>query len=235
MLLASPSAKLRTCPSTKLRTGPSTKLRTGLAVPGPVVNFRVFSVAAAFAGVVLGLSAQAAEDCPRADLLEPAAQTISDSRPTLVWQPLPGVSRYRLRLQSRVPEGEIKAAIDTLVDGTQFTPPRPLADHRAVVKLLVTVACDAPPSLDTGRRIFIDTGLSCRMAPLELDEGTGLWSWPQVSGAVGYDVYRYAMPDGRLLSREETPRPTSFSIDSAVVVAVRARCANGYSDWKLAP
>jgi hypothetical protein len=194
-------------------------------------------MAAAVMGVALALSVHAADECARAELVAPAEHVISEPRPTLVWHPLPSVSRYRLRLQSRVPEGEIKVALDTLVDGTQFTPSRPLADHRAIVKVLVTPLCDQQPALDSGARFFIDTGLSCRMQPLTFDAGAGRWSWLPAAGALGYEVYRYAMPDGKLLGREETSRPLSFAVDGPVphAVAVRARCDNGYSHWQFAP
>ena len=181
--------------------------------------------------------AHAAHDCVPADLIAPAEHVISEARPTLMWRPLPGVSRYRLRLQSRVPEGEIKVALDTLVDGTQFTPSRPLADHRAIVKVLVTSLCDPQAGLDSGARFYIDTGLSCRMPPLAFDAKAARWSWLPAAGALGYEVYRYEMPDGKLLGREDTPQPLSFSVDGPVplAVAVRARCENGYSDWQFAP
>ena len=205
----------------------------GAAFPRCVVT--VVAAISAFPGHCA--PAHAADDCVRADLVAPAEQIISESRPTLMWWPLPGVSRYRLRLQSRGPEGEIKVALDTLVDGTQFTPARPLADHRAIVKVLVTSLCDAQSGLDTGARFYIDTALSCRMPPLAFDAGAGTWSWLPAAGALGYEVYRYEIPGGKLLGREETPQPLSFSIDGPVplAVAVRARCENGYSDWQFAP
>lgn len=194
-------------------------------------------ILAACGGLVLNCFAQTTADCLRAELLEPAQQTISDPRPTLVWRALPGVARYRVRLQSRVPEGELLAAIDTLVDGIRFTPPRALTDHRAVVKVAVTTACESPHSLDEGRRLYIDTGLSCRMAPLQADTRTGEWSWPPAPGALEYEIHRYAMPEGKLLGRERTQAPKSVAIQGPlpIVLAVRARCENGYSDWQFAP
>jgi hypothetical protein len=193
------------------------------------------AILAAGAGVALTCFAQTVEDCMQAEILEPAQQAISDSRPTLEWRALPGVSRYRLRLQSRVPEGELLTSIDTLVDGTRFTPPRALADHRAIVKIVVTAPCASPPDLDEGRRLYIDTGLSCRMAPLQPDTRTGEWSWSPTPGAVEYEIYRYAMPEGRLLGRERTQAPKSVATQGSTVLAVRARCENGYSDWQFAP
>jgi len=194
-------------------------------------------IGAAVTGAALALFVQAADDCTHAALVAPAERIVPESRPTLVWRPLPGVSRYRLRLQSRVPEGEIKVTLDTLVDGTQFTPPRPLADHHAIVKVLVTPLCDHQPGLDAGSRFLIDTGLSCRMRPLAFDAESRRWSWLPAAGARAYEVYRYAMPDGKLVGREEVLQPLSFSIDGPVplAVAVRARCDNGYSDWHFAP
>jgi hypothetical protein len=105
------------------------------------------------------------------------------------------------------------------------------------VKIVVTAPCESPPSLDEGRRLYIDTGLSCRMAPLQLDTRTGQWSWPPVPGALEYEVLRYAMPEGTLLGRERTQAPRSVATQGSVpmVLAVRARCENGYSDWEFAP
>jgi hypothetical protein len=185
--------------------------------------------------VVCAQLAHGADECGVAAIVEPAQRVIADTRPTFAWEALPGVERYRLRLHSRVPEGESLVTIDTLVEGLRFTPPRPLASRRAIVKVLVTAPCESPPALDTGVRLFLDAGLTCRMSELAYDDQSGAWHWNPVAGASSYEVLRYAMPHGELLERRELHAPVALRLERGTVVAVRARCTNGYSDWVLAP
>jgi hypothetical protein len=177
----------------------------------------------------------AADECPVARIVEPAEPVISESRPTFAWEPVPGVQQYRLRLQSRVPEGELLVAIDTLVPGTRFAPPRPLTSKHAVVKVVVSAPCESPPALDSGLRLLIDTGLGCRISHPTHDDATDTWEWPASPGASSYEVIRYAMPRGELMERQDVPAPVPLRIEGSDIVAVRARCASGYSDWVFAP
>jgi hypothetical protein len=184
---------------------------------------------AAFAATAADYS----DSCQPLPLLEPRESTIAQSRPTLKWQPLPGVQRYRVRLQSRVPEGELVASFDSVVAGSSFVPPRPLATHRAVVTVLVTASCEQAHQVGESGRFVIDTGLACRLDPLRQVPG-GAWTWDRAPDAIEYEVFRYAMPGGKLMSRSVVPTPVSLSAESGML-AVRARCTYGFSDLRLAP
>jgi hypothetical protein len=182
---------------------------------------------------VIATAADAGDSCQPLPLLEPREPTIAESRPTFKWQPLPGVQRYRVRLQSRVPEGELVASIDSVIEGSSFVPPRPLAAHRALVTIHVSASCEEVHPAGESGRLVIDTGLACRLDPLEEVSG-GAWTWDPAADAIEYEVFRYAMPSGKLLSRSAVPGPVSLSTESGML-AVRARCANGFSDLRFAP
>jgi hypothetical protein len=87
--------------------------------------------------------------CQSSGIVAPArGSTVADARPVLTWLVIPGAIRYRVEIESRVPEGRILVSLDTQVSGTRFQPPQPLTDHRAAVKVRVTAGC--PPD-DGGR------------------------------------------------------------------------------------
>ena len=121
-------------------------------------------IACILAGVAVGSVGYAEEHCPVVEMLEPAGGTIAESRPLFQWKPLPGVDRYRVRLQSRVPEGELLVSIDTLIEGTSFRPPRPLTSYRAIITVSITAAC-------TGGEV-VDSGVRKQAALLDLAEQT---------------------------------------------------------------
>jgi hypothetical protein len=191
-------------------------------------------IACILAGVAVGSVGYAEEHCPVVEMLESAGGTIAESRPLFQWKPLPGVDRYRVRLQSRVPEGELVVSIDTLIEGTSFRPPRPLTSYRAMVTVLITAACSSGEAIDSGVRLLVDTSLGCAMDALRLDASAQTWTWNRVPGALDYEVLRFAMPSGKLLGRSVTAAPMQVQIDGEIL-AVRARCENGYSEVRLAP
>jgi hypothetical protein len=178
-------------------------------------------------------AADASAPCQPLPLLEPRASTIAESRPTFKWQPLPGVQRYRVRLESRIPEGELVASIDSVIEGSSFVPPRPLATHRAQVTVAVTASCEQVHQAGESARFLIDTGLACRMDRLKQVPG-GAWTWEPAPDAIEYELFRYAMPSGKLLSRALVSSPVRMWAESGML-AVRARCTSGFSDLQLAP
>ena len=191
-------------------------------------------VACILAGVAIGSVGYAEERCPAVEMLEPAGGTIAEPRPLFQWKPLPGVDRYRVRLQSRVPEGELLVSIDTLIEGTSFRPPRPLTSYRAIITVSITAACTGGEVVDSGVRLLVDTSLGCAMDALRLDASAQTWTWKRVPGALDYEVFRFAMPSGKLSGRSVTAAPMPVQVDGEIL-AVRARCENGYSELRLAP
>jgi hypothetical protein len=196
---------------------------------------RLLSILAAAWSIALcsPAASQSSDPCRPLPLLEPHEATIADPRPAIRWQPLPGVQRYRVRLQSRVPEGELVASLDTVIEGHSFVPPRPLTSYRAVVTVVVTGVCEQVEPAGWSGRIFIDTGLGCRLGALEQQPGDA-WTWRAAPGAIEYEVFCYAMPSGKLRWRKMTSTPLSVPLESEIL-AVRARCSNGFSDLQFAP
>jgi hypothetical protein len=179
--------------------------------------------------------ASVAVECVAVEVADPPHGPIADSRPQLSWQPLAGVEHYRLRLRARVPEGEQTAAIDTLVQGASFRPPRPLTDYRALVEVWITSPCAQPVRTEPALRFEIDTGLGCVMPALTPATTPDTWTWSAATHARAYEVLRYAMPQGRLVARTTSVTPLYVRLPDDEVLAVRARCVNGYSALGFAP
>jgi hypothetical protein len=189
---------------------------------------------AILAACLAAAGAMAEETCAILPLDSPSA-SIDDARPTFRWQPAAGVDQYRVRIESRVPEGGGIEAMDTLVTQPQLTPPRPLTDYRAVVKVIVTSLCEVSPSLDEGERILIDTAPRCVLHTVGFDTARATWTWAAVPGATGYEVYEYEMPRGTLAARQQTrATETRRSSSAAGAAAVRPRCTSGYGDFVFA-
>jgi hypothetical protein len=199
---------------------------------------RVYRSLLASALVAYSLPGLAVSDCPVAHIVAPASGArVEEARPTIVWRALPGVSRYRVQLESRVPEGRIVASTDALVEGTQFVPPANLADSRAAVKALVTAACgtDAPHATVSAQpaRFYVDLAPRCPAvgnltveAAAAAATGGSRVMWAPSKAATAYEVAVYAMPDGKRLAGGETPA-ASYTLafrEQAVMVAVRPHC-----------
>ena len=156
------------------------------------------------------------------------------SRPAIEWRALPGVARYRVQMESRIPEGRVVNRFDTVVAGTKFVPPSALADERAAVKALVTAECPGaaqPSVVEEAARFFIDLRSSCPApAAVEVQDGKSL-AWRKVAGAQRYELAAYSALDGKSLLQAESLEPAYplRVIQQPAYVMVRARCAEGYS------
>jgi len=76
------------------------------------------SLAALAAALELAAAGYAAgaQGCPMAEVIAPGkGETIAASRPTIEWRALAGVERYRVQIESRIPEGRMLGRIDTVV------------------------------------------------------------------------------------------------------------------------
>jgi hypothetical protein len=178
----------------------------------------------------------AAPACHELDrLIAPAAgATVADARPVITWAPLPGASRYRVEIESRIPEGRVLVALDTQVGETRFQPPQPLTDHRAAVKVRVSAGC-AP---DDGARLRaraaafqIDTSPLCATpAAMTVTPDRRALAWPAVPNATRYDVTLLRPGDGSVVRRGDTRQP-AFALPSGpepLVAVVRPYCPTGF-------
>jgi hypothetical protein len=178
-------------------------------------------------------AASAAQSCPVAAIDWPArGATLVEARPEIAWQAVPGVTRYRVQVESRAAEGALLARADTLVSAHRFVPPFPLAeDGRASVKALVTAPCPDGPSVGLeSAHFFIDLAQKCA-APADVRLEGAVLNWKPVADAQSYELVGYPAFGGRSLVREAT-RETAFRLpptDGAAYVMLRARCASAYS------
>jgi hypothetical protein len=173
--------------------------------------------------------------CKEVQIIEPTARSIiAGTKPVIAWQAIPGVSRYGVEFESRVPEGPVLFSLDTQVTGTIFWPPQPLTDFRAAVKVLVTAGCPA----DNGSRLRekaasfqIDTSPLCSAPARIAASGDGRnVEWSAVAAAIRYDVTLLRPDDDAILSQGET-RQTFFALPVAgetLVAVIRPYCATGF-------
>jgi hypothetical protein len=189
------------------------------------------------AALAQALPGAAADTCAVAEIISPGqGSLVAQPRPAIEWRALPGVSRYRVQLESRVPEGRVLARFDSVVAATRFVPPANLTDSRAAVKLLITAECGAaaPSVTENAAWFFMDLSALCP-APDEILVSAGpnpALSWKPVKQALRYEVSVFTAAEGRLITKEESLEPRfRFSAAPAVpyYVAVRARCAEAYS------
>jgi hypothetical protein len=176
--------------------------------------------------------------CSEAELIEPAA-IVADARPTLSWRAIPGVSQYRVEIESRIPEGRVLISLDTQVSGTRLQPPQPLTDFRAAVKVRVTAGCPADDGSELREKpatFQIDTSPLCPGPARIALSGDGQdIEWPAVPRATRYDVVLVG-PDGgvrleRQTRRTRLPLPANGETLTAVV---RAYCPSGFGPRGLA-
>ena len=155
--------------------------------------------------------------------------TIQQARPRLEWRAVQGASGYRVRLQSRVPNGRVVAASDTVVSTPAYLPPQPLTEQRAKVTVRVKAICAGEESVETVSWFVIDTSAVCRLGEVSL-EARAL-RWEPVVGAKAYEVRSYRLEDGRLIASQET-RTTEAKLElrEGAVVSVRPVCEGGLGE-----
>jgi hypothetical protein len=192
------------------------------------------------AGCALCACAAAAAQCDALRVIAPVqGTTLREARPEIAWRAVPGARSYRVQIESRVPEGRVVERVDVEVSGNHFVPPRPLADARAAVKVLVTADCAGVPNLNVRPAwFFIDATAAC--PPVDaLAFSAGRVQWRRSSAATRYDVETYSESGGRMLAREETPLASAplAAAPGPILVAVRPRCGTiiGPAVYGLAP
>jgi hypothetical protein len=171
--------------------------------------------------------AAASSPCEAPQKALPDAGVVTEGRPRLTWPFVEGATGYRLRVQSRVPEGQVIAATDTVVKLPNYFPPQPLAGQRAKVTVRVSAICGKETSAETVSWFLIDTTAKCRLGEVKGSGAAGL-SWEAVEGARDYEVRAHRLSDGLLLASLETRTPSArMDLREAAVVSVRPTCAGG--------
>jgi hypothetical protein len=186
--------------------------------------------------VGIGLSAcspalVAACDPPRQLLTD--ATVIADRQVQIAWAPVEGATAYRVRLQSRVPNGRVVASHDTVVTSPAFRPPQPLAEQRAKVTVRLNAICGAETSAESVSWFLIDTSAGCRIGELNARAAAGkaTLQWKPVPEAQTYDVRVHALGDGRTIAARETRSlQAEVELREAAVVSVRPACAGGLGE-----
>jgi hypothetical protein len=176
---------------------------------------------------------EAAAACKAPKLIGPNAGSLTERQPRLTWQTVPGATGYRVRLQSRVPDGGVIAAHDTVVSAPDFLPPRPLAEHRAKVTVRLSAMCGSETSAESISSFVIDTSALCRLGELDaaLESGKASLKWRPVAGARSYEVRAYRLLDGRLLASQETREAAAqLSLAEAAVLSVRPACSDAVGE-----
>ena len=161
---------------------------------------------------ILAAGAQVANAaCLEVELVNPApGSTISEARPRIEWRAIEGAEHYRLRLESRVPEGKVLSALDTLVTGTSFVPPAVLTDYQAAVKVRVSLPCpdvDDPTVGELQPRFYIDVSPACPAVQDVYWADGGRIAWAPQPRAKRYDVSIISADDGALLAQAQTSAP----------------------------
>ena len=179
--------------------------------------------------------------CQEAEVTEPAGgMTVTEARPVMSWREIPGASRYRVEIESRVPEGRVLVSLDTEVSGITFRPPEPLTDFRAAVKVRVTVGCLAEAGSKLRERaasFYIDTSPLCPVpARIAVSDNQRDVEWSAVSKAIRYDVTLVSPADGTTVRRGQSqsthsPLPPT---NETLVAVVRPYCATGFGPWSSA-
>lgn len=189
------------------------------------------TVAAAFAGfALLSFCSMPRAGCPAPLPSFPDVSIVADKHPQVAWAPVLGATMYRVRLQSRVPNGRVVASHDTTVTAPLFRSPQPLAEQRAKVTVRLNAVCGAETSAESRSWFLIDTSARCRLGDVAASStgGKARIDWKTVPGAQTYDVRAHALTDGRLIASEETRSPSvQMALKEAAVVSVRPRCTGG--------
>jgi hypothetical protein len=170
-------------------------------------------------------------ESPRLPISRSAAAL--DRQPQLAWSATPGATAYRVRLQSRVPNGRVVASHDTVVTTPAFRAPQPLAEQRAKVTVRLSAVCGAETSAESVWWFVIDTSAACRLGEINARAAAGKArvDWKPVPEARTYDVRVHALADGRLIaSRETRASGAELELREAAVVSVRPACAAGLGE-----
>jgi hypothetical protein len=178
-------------------------------------------------------------DCGSPKLTTPTGTTIAETRPEIRWSAVAGATAYAVKVQSRVPEGRLVGAFDTVVTDTQFMPPMALADERAKVTVSVAARCNGHSGNTVSGWFLIDATALCP-APSALgirrEVRRNVVEWRPTQDATVYEIRWHAPLDGQVLAQVDTREPRAV-VDAAwpdgTVLSVRPRCAHGFGEAAL--
>jgi hypothetical protein len=173
---------------------------------------RAFCRRLAFLVCAIAFATLDALGCDNPERLIEGAATIVERQPMLNWTPVPGATAYKIRLQSRVPNGRVLAQHDAVVNEPRFVAPQPLADYRTKVTVRLSAVCGKEASAESVSWFVIDTALACSngqaerrayaitggrlTTPQELRTAPHVQSTrPHCTGARGEARYRIVVPN----------------------------------------
>jgi len=176
-------------------------------------------------------AASALDACGPVIVIEPHARKIIDNRPNLAWEPIPGASAYRVKLDSRIPEGEKVFSAEVQVSATSFLPAKALTESRAHVQATITPICGMGDGTPTIYQFDIDTASACdNDSNIRISNAGGkrqlLWAGPK--SAQSHNIWVYAVDTGKLLSNTEVSETSWMLPDDLAgpaIIAIRPKCA----------
>lgn len=189
---------------------------------------------------------QAQETCGTPEFLSPAVTDIANPRPPFEWSPVLNAKRYRLWLESRLPEGRVLSTYDIQTTLTHWIPPAALTETRALIKVKLTAICgedggnsEALPVNPPFARFRIDTSASCILqetpAVTLASQGAEI-NWPVVAGADYYELATYSGADAKLVHKNEV-RNTRFRLEALTpgvwIISVRPHCLTGFGAYRF--
>ncbi len=190
----------------------------------------------AFAAFIYMPVAWSVEPCGSPRITEPAGDVISERVPEIRWTEVSGAEYYRVRVESRVPEGRTLVSLDAQVSTARFKPPQPLAEHRASVRVTVTAHCPGGSvSSDEQHigRFRIDTSPSCVLnGPISAVSKAGDLdlTWQAPEEALAYTVALYTPENGILIGQFDARVPhlrMRLPVVGRVGVAIQPQCRSG--------
>lgn len=171
--------------------------------------------------------------CGPVIVIEPHTPKTSDSRPNLAWEPITGASAYKIKLDSRIPEGEKVFSAEVQVSTPSFLPAKALTESRAHVRATITPICGTAEGIPTIHQFDIDTAPACGTdSNIRIINASGkrqlLWIGPK--SAQSHNLWVYAVDTGKLLSNAEVSESSWMFPDDLVgpaIIAIRPKCAAG--------
>lgn len=172
-------------------------------------------------------------ECGAVTVTEPSSTKIDNNHPHIAWRPVSGASAYRIKLESRIPEGEKVFSAEVQLTAPNFFPAKPLTESRAHVRAAITPICGSREGAPTIYQFDIDTGAACGTdsdITLGRDGGKRQLRWVAPKSAQSHNVWVYAMDSGKLLSNAEVIEARWVFPDelaSPAIIAIRPKCASG--------
>lgn len=134
--------------------------------------------------------------CGPVIVMEPHTPKTSDSRPNIAWEPIPGASAYKVKLDSRIPEGEKVFSAEVQVSTSSFLPAKALTESRAHVSATITAICGTADGIPTIHQFDIDTGPACGTdSNIRISNASGkrqlLWVGPKSAQSHNFGFMRW--------------------------------------------